>query len=549
MLSKNWLAALIEGTYGPNHRGGPRRSRRRTLTADVASWAERLEDRTLLATAPGAVPIHGVPMVAMPPVGVESPQAGAATSRDAGRPANSPETASGSSPISTFVSLTNPEGVTVDNSGNVFVSTLSLFSDGGLYKFNSAGVLQGFRPLFGEFRLAMDERNGVIWAQETSGMLYAVNPDTLQATPVLNLNSLWKTTEPALNILTGKRVDLLMVKPQYGDISIYYVDQNDFDILVSGQTAAGGYPFVARLQARQQSLTNADILVASIPLPNIITPPPLDAQPPGLASDADGTVLTDLPMNVSGGISPFYLAGFNVNFPESGVGSPSFVKDADTSQVYSVGMAASHAEGGGFYVATVANGTGYGAGPAILHVSASLGEVDWAIDLTGYGLGNMAPWEVAVGPADDALYIVMTNQILKVTTPTPTPPTPTPPTPTPPTPTPPTPAPPPHAMGVVSVGHSKKGLTSITVAFDEALNSASLSNLGLYSVLGGVKTRKRIIYNKVERIKGASYNDNAHTVTINLAKPYKGVVQVTVHGGIVAANGASSLGDFRAIVK
>jgi len=38
-------------------------------------------------------------------------------------------------------------------------------------------------------------------------------------------------------------------------------------------------------------------------------------------------------------------------------------------------------------------------------------------------------------------------------------------------------------------------------------------------------------------------------VTINLAKPYKGVVQVTVHGGIVAADGASSLGDFTAIVK
>ncbi len=229
------------------------------------------------------------------------------------------------------------------------------------------------------------------------------------------MNNLWTATEPALNILTGKRVDLLMARPSYGDISVHYVDPGDFDIVVSGQATPGGDPFVARLRVRQQSQTSADILVASIPLPDIITPPPLDAQPPGLAADADGTVLTDLPKNVSGGISPFYLAGFKVNFPESGVGSPSFVQAAGTSQVYSVGMAASNVVGGGFYVATVANGTGVGAGPAILHVSASLGEVDRAIDLTGYGLGNTAPREVAVGPADNALYIVMTSQILKVT--------------------------------------------------------------------------------------------------------------------------------------
>jgi hypothetical protein len=38
-------------------------------------------------------------------------------------------------------------------------------------------------------------------------------------------------------------------------------------------------------------------------------------------------------------------------------------------------------------------------------------------------------------------------------------------------------------------------------------------------------------------------------VTITLAKPYKGAMQVTVHGGIVVANGTSSSGDFTAVVK
>lgn len=284
------------------------------------------------------------------------------------------------------------------------------------YKFNSSGALLAFTPMVGEFRLAMDDVDGVLWAQETSGMLYGVNPATMKATPVVNLNTRWSATEPALDILKRQQVNLVMARPRYGDISIHSVDQGDLDILISGQATPGGDPFVARLRVRQQSQSTADLLVASIPLPDIITPPPLDAQPPGLAVAPDGTILTDLPKNVSGGISPFYLAGLNVDYPESGVGSPQFVQAADNSQVYSVGMAASSVPGGGFYVATVANGTGYGAGPAILHVDPSLGEVDRAIDLSSYGLGVTAPRDVAVGPGDSTLYVVMSSQILKVTT-------------------------------------------------------------------------------------------------------------------------------------
>jgi hypothetical protein len=36
---------------------------------------------------------------------------------------------------------------------------------------------------------------------------------------------------------------------------------------------------------------------------------------------------------------------------------------------------------------------------------------------------------------------------------------------------------------------------------------------------------------------------------LKLAKPRKGPLQVTVSGGIVAANGASSRGDFAALPK
>ena len=46
-----------------------------------------------------------------------------------------------------------------------------------------------------------------------------------------------------------------------------------------------------------------------------------------------------------------------------------------------------------------------------------------------------------------------------------------------------------------------------------------------------------------------SYGAGAHTVTITLAKPFKGAFQVTVHGGIMASNGASSSGDFSKVVQ
>ena len=96
---------------------------------------------------------------------------------------------------------------------------------------------------------------------------------------------------------------------------------------------------------------------------------------------------------------------------------------------------------------------------------------------------------------------------------------------------------------------TKKGLSAITVSFNEALDPASAQNVGRYSVLASVKKRGKTVFSKRLGIRGVSYNNMAGTVTINLAKPYKGVVQVTVLGGIAAANGTTSGGNFSAIVK
>jgi hypothetical protein len=106
---------------------------------------------------------------------------------------------------------------------------------------------------------------------------------------------------------------------------------------------------------------------------------------------------------------------------------------------------------------------------------------------------------------------------------------------------------PPHVTEIVGITRSKKGLRAITVGFDEALVRGSAVDLSLYSVLGAVTTHRKTLYTKRVRIKGISF-DGTSRVTINLATPYKGVVKVTVHGGILATTGASTSGDFSAIV-
>jgi len=74
-------------------------------------------------------------------------------------------------------------------------------------------------------------------------------------------------------------------------------------------------------------------------------------------------------------------------------------------------------------------------------------------------------------------------------------------------------------------------------------------NSSLYSVLGGVKKRRKTAFSKVLGVRSVSYNDAAHTVTVNLVKPFKGVAQATIHGGLAAANGGSTPGDITFLVK
>jgi hypothetical protein len=120
-----------------------------------------------------------------------------------------------------------------------------------------------------------------------------------------------------------------------------------------------------------------------------------------------------------------------------------------------------------------------------------------------------------------------------------------------PTPTPsPTPTPPPvlpSVVGVVAVTHTKKGLTAITVSFSGSLDPKSAIDLMHFEALGAVTKRKKTVYSKGLWIKSAVLSGGTR-VTINLAKPFKGGVQLTVRAGIVGTNGATTLGAFVVVV-
>jgi len=59
-----------------------------------------------------------------------------------------------------------------------------------------------------------------------------------------------------------------------------------------------------------------------------------------------------------------------------------------------------------------------------------------------------------------------------------------------------------------------------------------------------VKKHKTTVYTKVLKLKGVVYNNGSNTVTVTLAKPYKGQAEVVVQGTIVAGNAAAGSVDF-----
>jgi len=103
---------------------------------------------------------------------------------------------------------------------------------------------------------------------------------------------------------------------------------------------------------------------------------------------------------------------------------------------------------------------------------------------------------------------------------------------------------PPGVLSSPTATHSKKGITSIVLHFDEPMNSGSANTVAFYQIAAGVKKHHVLVYSKTLKIHAVTYNPSTGTATLRLAKPFKAsMLQVTIHGGILAANGTSTVGD------
>jgi hypothetical protein len=101
---------------------------------------------------------------------------------------------------------------------------------------------------------------------------------------------------------------------------------------------------------------------------------------------------------------------------------------------------------------------------------------------------------------------------------------------------------PPLVTGIANLGLSRRGLTAITLGFNEAINPASIVASG-YGVLGAVKKQRKLVYSREVGTSGVRFDGDSQ-LTIMLARPYRGTVRVWLGGTLWAANGSSSSIDF-----
>lgn len=315
-----------------------------------------------------------------------------------------------------FTQLTLPIGVATDLQGNVFVTYESLGA--ALGKFDPSGAVLGqvqLSPLispvdlFSGARLALEPASGQILALFPAGTIQVIDPNTGAINPLLDLRQLQIRTDRVYDIALNAVVDATgRIQPalaSYGDIAIF--NGNGFtDLYISGISA--GFPFVMRLRTVQGQLSSAEVVVSSI-----ASAAPSQGQPPGVAVNAQGTVLTTLPIpnaDATGNFNTPVAFPVDLDLQQlTGSFTPTLVSGVD---IASTGMTSDAA--GNFYIATSATGTSLGGtsgSGAVVVLSPSL-QVENVLPIAQSV--TIASNDVAVNPTGDRLYVTF-NETLAVT--------------------------------------------------------------------------------------------------------------------------------------
>lgn len=311
-----------------------------------------------------------------------------------------------------FSQLTLPVGIATDLQGNVFVG----YEDfgGALAVFNPSGTAIGriqLSPLispvdlYSNARLALDPSSGQILALFPAGSLKSINPSTGAITPLLDLKQLSIRTDRVYDIAQGGIVNATaQIQPalaNYGDIAVF--SGNGFtDLYISGLSAS--FPFVMRLRFTQAGLSSADVLVSSI-----ASAAPNQGQPPGVAVNSQGTVLTTLPVPNSNATGNFNVPVFFPTDLDPHQGTGSFVPQVIGIDIASIGMTTDTT--GNFYIATSAVGTSLGgtAGSGAVVVLSPTLQVLNVLPIAQSA--TLASNDVAVNPTGDRLYVTFNNTL------------------------------------------------------------------------------------------------------------------------------------------
>ncbi len=242
-----------------------------------------------------------------------------------------------------FTSVYLPDGICVDDSGNVFVTSVNpndVFEE-YLTKFSSEASLRKQIPMENTGRLEYDPYLGKIWML-AGHQFYLIDPTNLAVQPSINIEDITINTDQIYDIATGSTFTM-SIDPSnafYGDFALYYTDDT-LQMFVAGFYQA--WHFILRIPFSDQTVQNPAIIVTSG-----ATLSPNDNSPHGVAVNSNGVVFTTLgkagmAANVDQPVA------FRADYPQNGNQPPVYLFD-EYQTFSSRGMAVDQQDN--FYVAT-----------------------------------------------------------------------------------------------------------------------------------------------------------------------------------------------------
>lgn len=319
----------------------------------------------------------------------------------------------------TLQDFRTPRGIYVDEQQNVFISYVDISAGGIIAKFAPNGDFLSWTitPGFSDYRFASLPDSTDFLGLRPDGIIHRINPDTLQFSEYLNLRSIDTDNSFIYDITNNEIDDTESINPQIAQYNDITVRQNGSitEIFVTGQnTSAGIMPFVTRIHIEDNFITEARVLINGERFQSPVVEDE-DAQeyqygavslnPPGIAVNSQGTVLTTFPIFSTGqNTTPIYLVAFDAGFEPSEEANNESEIEKLSSGFLIFGMTADYHDN--FHV--VYNALGQ-AGVFVISPDNEPIQVE---ELGTPSLDGLARGDIAVAPNTNKAYVTFNTSVL-----------------------------------------------------------------------------------------------------------------------------------------